>query len=126
MLLLVAILMGLTALAAGLAPPPPRGPQVRPSPTAGPYASGDAPVELRVDAAQEGAQSVAANAGDEVHLTVSYDDLATVELEGIGVVRPVSADSPAEFDVLATEGTYPIVLMESGRTVGTLEVTGSE
>ena len=128
LLLLIAILMGLTALAAGLAPPPPREPPMPRSPTVAPPfdESPSTPVDLSVDASAPGAQSVAANAGELVHLTVTSDDLATIELENLGLVEPVAADSPAEFDLLAVEGTYPIVVMETDKTVGTLEVTGSE
>jgi hypothetical protein len=129
MLLLVAILMGLTALAAGLAPPPPRERAVQPTPTVAPSVAAESPedpVQLTMDAGEEGAQSVAANAGDLVHLTVTSDEFATVALDGYGITRPVSPESVAEFDVLAVEGSFKIELLETGRLVGTLEITGAE
>jgi hypothetical protein len=132
LLLLVAVLMGLTVLATGLAPPPPKQPvQSSPTPSAGVPPADVAPidtVQLTVDASRTKPKSVVANSGDVVHLTVSADSLDAVEIVGLDLLRAVAPDSPAEFDLLAPAGTheFPIVLTQAGRTAGTLRITGSE
>jgi hypothetical protein len=131
LLLLVAVLMGLTVLATGVAPPPPTQPvrPATPTPSAGSGgASSSQTVQLSVDATKEKPQSIAANSGDVVHITVRAGALDTVEIVGLDLVRSVAPESPAEFDLLAPDGTqqFPIMLVESGRRAGTLQITGSE
>jgi hypothetical protein len=130
-LLLVAVLMGLTALAASVAP---REPPVRdrraatPSPSATPTAEAAVgPSDIRsVDktiSASEGPARITVRQGDLVHLTVESAELDTVSL--MDEFKPVEAQSPAEFDLLADKpGSYAIELLNAKRRIGTLVVRG--
>jgi hypothetical protein len=126
LLVLVLVLMGLTLVAALLAPPP-QAPVV--SSTGGAEAPADGAtdaVEVTVDAA-EGQRDVEVSEGDVVHLEVRSDQLDSVELRGLDLIRTVAPDTPAVFDLLAdTPGDYEIVLTAADETLGTLRVTPRE
>jgi hypothetical protein len=122
-LILVAVLMGLTALAASIAP---REPLIRersrPTPTPTPTAEANAvrTVEKTV-AADAGHARVVVREGDLVRLTVDASAVDTVTV--MDQFRPVEADSPAVFELLAdTPGEFPITLLDADRRVGTLVV----
>jgi hypothetical protein len=123
-LLLVAVLMGLTALAASIAP---REPLIRersnatptPTPTAA-EANAVRTVEKTISA-DTGHARVVVREGDLVQLTVDATEVDSVEL--MDQFKPVEADSPAVFELLAdTPGEYPITLLDADRRVGTLVV----
>ena len=126
-LLLVAVLMGLTALAASVAPREPinRDGRGTATPTATPTlsASGGSNVETvskRLNTA-EGVTRVVVDEGDLVDLEVSGSELDSVTL--LDEVAPIDPDSPAVFQLLAdTPGEYPIELLDADRQVGTLLV----
>ena len=127
-LLLVAVLMGLTALAASIAP---REPLVRdrrdatpsPTPTAEAGTGGVRTVEKTISTA-EGPTRVAVRQGDLVRLTVSGDELDSVQL--LDQVEPIDIESPAIFELRANRpGSFPIDLVDGQRRVGTLVVRGS-
>jgi hypothetical protein len=126
-LLLVAVLMGLTALAASVAPREPTNRDGRgtATPTATPTlsASGGGDVQTvtkRLNTA-EGVTRVVVDEGDLVDLEVSGSELDSVTL--LDEVAPIDPDSPAVFQLLAdTPGEYPIELVDAGRQVGTLLV----
>lgn len=129
-LLIVALLMGLTALAASVAPqqdprvPPEDRPGAQASPTPGTPAPTPADATLRetISADEEG-QRVVIEEGDVLELTVTGSELDTVSLEGLGEIEPVEEDSDALFNLLAEEpGQHPIELLESGRRIGTLVI----
>ena len=123
LLIALALLMAITALAAGLAP---RESALRddPSPTpaasAGPAAE---PVEATLDAQSEG-QRVEAKVGEIVRIVVESDELDSVELAELGT-ETADPESPAVFELLAeVPGTYPIQLLEAKRQIGELEIAG--
>jgi hypothetical protein len=124
-LLLVAVLMGLTALAASIAP---REPLVRerggPSPTPTPTPPVEANAVRTVDkkiSVDSGHARVVVREGDFVHLEVHATAVDTVEL--MDQFQPFEADSPAVFDLLADQpGNHPITLLDADRRVGTLVV----
>ena len=127
-LLLVAVLMGLTALAASIAP---REPLVRdrreatpsPTPTAEAGTGGVRSVEKTISTA-EGPTRVAVRQGDLVHLTVAGDELDSVQL--LDQIEPIDSKSPAIFDLhVSRPGEYPIDLVAGERRVGMLVVRGS-
>jgi hypothetical protein len=126
-LLLVAVLMGLTALAASVAPREPinRDGRGTATPTATPTlsASGGGDVQTvtkRLNTA-EGVTRVVVDEGDLVDLEVSGSEVDSVTL--MDEVAPIDPDSPAVFQLLAdTPGEYPIELLDAGRQVGTLLV----
>jgi len=125
LLIAVAVLMGITALTAGLtAPPSRRGVPVVPTPTPGPAAADAAVVQRTLDAGAAEPQTVVVDEGDALELSVRATVLDAVELDGFGQVEAVSPDSPAVFDVLAdTAGSYPVVLTGTGRRVGVVRVS---
>jgi hypothetical protein len=127
-LLIVAVLMGLTALAASIAP---REPLIRdggrraatPTPTPTPSPTATTPVHdverTLVITADPGRITV--RQGDLVQLTVKGIELDSVSL--LDQIEPIERESPALFELLAdTPGKYPIELVDAGRRVGTLVV----
>jgi len=136
LLVLMAVLLGLTALAAALAPRPTVVPE-RGTPTASPTPEPSvsvpaAPAASRIVSrtldAGSGERSrstvVRARAGDTIRLSVRGDVLDAVELEGLDEIEPVEPGSPARFEFLAeAPGEHPIVLLEAGRRVGVLDIT---
>jgi hypothetical protein len=128
-LLLVAVLMGLTALAATIAPREPliaeRSQRATPTPSPTPSpspSSGDTQrVVERTISADSAPARVTVREGQQVQLTVTGAELDSVSL--LDEIEPIEEDSPALFDVLAdTPGEYPIELVDSGRRIGTLVV----
>jgi hypothetical protein len=125
-LLLVAVLMGLTALAASVAP---RDPAVRDerrqaTPTPSATASGPATtrtVERTISADAERPQRVVVDEGDIVQLEVASSQVDSVVF--MDEVEPVDPESDARFNILADEvGTHEVRLLDADRVIGTLEV----
>jgi hypothetical protein len=120
--------MGLTALAASLAP---REPLIRnrdqqaatPTPTPTPSAVADTaqqPVERTIFTAENPAR-VAVRKGQILQLTVRGSDVDSVQV--LDEIEPIEEDSPALFDILADQpGEYPITLVDADRQIGTLVV----
>jgi hypothetical protein len=128
LLLLVAILMGLTALAASVAPRDParerrNSAQAPPSPTATPApAASDARVLRRTLSAGEGARrrDIRVRVGDTLALTVRGDVVDSVQLGDLAV-EAVDPEAPAFFELRAeTPGTHPIRLLGAERELGRL------
>jgi hypothetical protein len=126
-LLLVAVLMGLTALAASIAPREPlvrdrRSATATPTPTAAAEANAVRTVEKTISA-DAGHARVVVREGELVRLTVHANEIDNVSV--MDKILPIEADSPAVFELLADPpGSYAITLLESGRRVGTLVVRG--
>jgi hypothetical protein len=129
LVILVVVLMGLTALAASVAPTPenPRNEARRtPSPSPAPATSAGDPaaVSLTLDARQHQPQEIQATVGDDIALEVKADIADSVVIEGLDAVEAVAPDSPAYFDLFADRaGTYPIRLEDSGRQLGELVIS---
>src|SRR4051812_16119726 len=123
-LLLVAVLMGLTALAASIAPREPlirEGGRRAATPTPAPSATASAATPLRnvrrtlVITNQPGRITV--RQGDLVQLTVKGIQVDSVSVQD--QVEPIERESPAVFSLLVdTPGRYPIELVDAGRVVG--------
>lgn len=122
LLLLVAVLMLLTALAAGLAPAPPVNeapPAERPALPAGNTVTEEIP-------AQPGADSrVAVRRGDVLQLEVSGDTLDSVLIERLDRMEAIDPTTPARFEIFvdAPAGVYPIRLVDADRRIGAIEIT---
>jgi len=130
MLLLVAVLMGLTALVATLAPPERvrRGPleratpgvdsaQPQPSRTAAP----DVMATLSTDPDRK-PRTVRAELGDQVAITVDSDIADSVSLGDLDI-QPAEPGLPARFELLAdTPGSYPLVALSDDHRIGMLEI----
>jgi plastocyanin len=131
-LVLVAVLMGLTALAASLAPPPEtlrqrgRTPTATaaPSPTPAPSSGTAGSVDLRLRATAMRPREVTAAVGDTVELTVTGDVVDSVEIPRLSLVEPIDRSSPAQFELYAdAPGRYPVRLLDAGRRIGVLRIT---
>jgi hypothetical protein len=122
LLIVLAVLLGLTALAAGVAPrerldndaPPPVTAAPTPAPAHG-------SVQKTLDAQSTG-QRVEARIGQTVTITVKSDTLETVTLDQYGD-KTAEPDSPAQFELLAdVPGSYPITLQDSEQEIGELDI----
>jgi hypothetical protein len=126
LLILLAVLMGLTALAAGVAPRRPLPSSDQPgtaqaAPSAGKSAK---PLKRTIDANEPSSRKIVVQQGRLVDLTVQGDVVDSVQLGDLEV-QPLDPDSPALFEVLAdTPGTYPIELVNAQRRLGVLQVKG--
>jgi len=123
-IILVAVLMGLTALAASLAPRQPvsrdqRAAEATPAPTVAP----GGPVEpvRETISTRDGMRRVTVSRGDLLELTVKGDEFDSVQL--LDEVVAISPEADAIFDIYAdTPGKHPIELVDAGRRIGTLVV----
>jgi hypothetical protein len=129
-LLIVAVLMGMTALAASVAPRDPalrdRG-RATPSATPSPPepAPADGVVEARLEEISAGGrrERVVVERGELIELVVSSSEIGSVNLEGLDRIEPVDPESAARFEILAEPpGEYPIELLDAERRIGTLVI----
>jgi hypothetical protein len=124
-LLLVAVLMGLTALAASIAPRQPvqdgrRATTPTPTPTISAAANPLRTVSKTLSTS-EGDKRIAVDQGDLVELEVTGPEIDSVTL--MSFVEPINPDSPARFELLADRpGEYPIELLGGRRQIGILVV----
>jgi hypothetical protein len=122
-LILVAVLMGLTALAASVAPRQPVTREARETPTPTPAATGSptfSTVHKTVSTEEDDAR-VAVRVGDVVQLEVAGDERDSVMV--LGRIDTIDPTTPARFSLLADEpGEHPIELLEAGERIGTLVV----
>jgi hypothetical protein len=134
LLVLFAVLLGLTALATSLAPRP-TGTRTglapaTPSPTAAatptPSAGSSRRIEQTISADPGKPRArVRARVGDILSLTVSGDVLDGVEIPEIGKLEPIEPGSPARFEVLLERrGELRVSLVDAERLVGVVEVAG--
>jgi hypothetical protein len=125
LLIVLAVLLGLTALAAGVAPRerlksgssnPPVAATPAPEPVSG-------RVQKTLDAGAMD-QTVVARVGQGVVITVRSDSLETIFIAELGA-KTAEPDFPARFELLAdTPGSYAIDALEADRRIGTLEIRG--
>jgi len=127
-LLLVVVLMGLTALAATIAPREPLirdGARRTATPTPAPTLEANAakPVHevSRTLMITADPGRITVKQGTLLELTVKGDKLGNLSL--MDQIQPIERDSPAIFNVLAdTPGDFPIAMVDENRDVGTLVV----
>jgi hypothetical protein len=123
-LVLVAVLIGLTVIAASLAPrqPAPRDQRAaEATPTPSPGADDPARTLTRTLSTNGRPKRVTVDRGTLLDLEVDGDELDSVSLEG--EVEIVTEETNARFNVYAdTPGEDEIRLVEADRTVGTLVV----
>jgi hypothetical protein len=125
-LILVAVLMGLTALAASVAPRQPVTTERREStPTPAPDSSPTVATVEKTISTADGDTRVTVSEGDLVELTVTGSERdSVIVLDRIDAIDPVA---PARFSLLAGEpGEHPIELVEEGRQIGTLVISEAE
>jgi hypothetical protein len=129
MTLIVLALVGSMVLVVTVAPPDSstrKGAQstATPSPLAASLSDPDAFDVSETLSAAPGAtpKTVEAEIGDKVEITVEGNVIDSVALGDLGM-EDVEAGVPARFELLAdTPGTYPLVLVNEGRQIGTLEI----
>ena len=125
LLLLAAVLMLLSALAAGLAP---RDPVTRPetavAPAAALPAGSTVTREIPAGARAGGGSRIAVRRGDTLRLEVAGDTLDSVLIERLDRMEAIEPEKNARFEILidAPAGAYPIRLVEADRRIGTIEV----
>jgi hypothetical protein len=122
-LILVAVLMGLTALAASVAPRQPVTREERRAATPTPAATGS-PTTATVEKTlrtSDGDARVTVRVGDVVELTVTGRERDSVMV--LGRIDAIDPTTPARFSLLAGEpGEHPIELLEADRRIGTLVI----
>jgi hypothetical protein len=132
LLVIFAVLLGLTALVTSLAPRPTvrpgsvgagvSTPTPTPSPTARAQASRRIERTISADAGRSRAR-VRARAGDVLALTVRGDVLDAVEIAGLGKLEPIEPGSPARFEMLLdTPGEFRVTLLDAQRSLGLIAV----
>lgn len=136
LLLVVVVLMGLTALAASVAPrdgvlrqPPRPTPTPTPAAPAAPAPGAEprgriAPVEktITVDPGAR-APRIVAEVGALVTIIVEGDAIDAVNVADLTDHAVIAPESPARIELLADRpGMYPITLIDAERTIGQLDV----
>ena len=132
LLVVFAVLLGLTALATSLAPRPTvrDGDRAQPSSTPGttpaPERSETASRRIeRTISANPGRKRarVRVRVGDVLMLTVSGDVFDGVEIASLGKLEPIEPGSPARFEMLLeTPGELRVGLVDEKRWIGLVEV----
>jgi len=122
-LILVAVLMGLTALAASFAPRQPVTREERETATPTPATAGS-PTFSTVEktlSTSDGDARVSVREGDVVELEVVGTERDSVMV--LGRVDAIDPTTPARFSLLADRpGEHPIELVEERRQIGTLVI----
>jgi hypothetical protein len=120
-LILVAVLMGMTALAASVAPRQPVSERERREASPTPAPAGSPTLVTVAKELTTSEADVTVNAGDLVELTISGPERDSVML--LDRMDTIDPESPARFSLIAGEpGEYPIELVEADRPIGTLTV----
>jgi hypothetical protein len=137
LLLLVAVLMGLTALAASVAPrqtsdaPPPPVPGRTPTPTAtatpelSPATAESEGVIQETMSAAKGASPlrVRARPGQTLQLQVQGAVFDEVQIGGLDQYAAIAPEAPARFELFLDEtGRFPVTLVDAGRRLGEIDV----
>jgi hypothetical protein len=133
LLVLFAVLLGMTALVTSLAPRPtvdrPGAVQPTPSPTATPSPEPSAGASQRIEetiSADPGRPraKVRARVGDVLALTVRGDVLDGVEIAELGKLEPIEPGSPARFEMLLERrGELRVELVDAERLIGLVVVS---
>jgi hypothetical protein len=122
-LILVAVLMGLTALAASVAPRQPVTREDRRASTPTPAPAGTPTVATveKTLTTSEGDTHITVREGDLVELTVTGPERDSVSV--LGRIDAIDPTTPARFSLLAGEaGEHPIELLQADRQIGTLVI----
>lgn len=122
LLILLAVLMGLTALAAGVAPRRTPAPAETTPPSTAAPGKAQRPLERTISASEPSGRRIVVRRGRVVRITVQGDVVDSVQFGDLKVVS-LDPDSPALFELIADDpGSYPITLLDAKRRLGVLEV----
>jgi hypothetical protein len=122
-LILVAVLMGLTALAASVAPRQPvtREDRRASTPTPAPAGSPTLVTVSKQLTTSDGNTRIGVREGDLVELTVTGLERDSVTV--LGRVDAIDPTTPARFSLVAGKPSeHPIELVDAGRQIGTLVI----
>jgi len=110
-LLLFALVMGLTALAASIAPAPRRDdPPPAPAPSTPPAPVEEASIAFRAPASKDRPARRRVEAGAHVTVAVAARRPGQAEIPRLGLTASVTAHAPARFDLVAPDaGRYGVV-----------------
>jgi hypothetical protein len=125
LLLLAAVLMLLTALAASVAPRDLTGGSGDAPPEPGALPAGTT-IADEIPAAPGSDSRIAVSRGDTLQLEVAGDVLDSVLIERLNRLDGIDPTTPARFDLLidAPAGSYPIRLVDADRRIGSIVITG--
>jgi hypothetical protein len=125
LLLLAAVLMLLTAVAASIAPRDLTGKDDGPVRGPGDLPAGDT-IAKEIPAAPGSNTRIPVSRGDTLQLQVAGDVLDSVLLERLDRIDGIDPTSPAHFDILidSPPGSYPIRLVDADRRIGSIVVSG--
>ena len=127
-LVILALVMGLTAVAASVSPREPRVGQgageAVPAPSAQPSpAATTADTVTRTLSADGPPEEIVIGTGDVLELEVEGSELDSVAIESLAKLEPLDPEVPARFLILAeAEGEHPITLLDAEREIGTLVI----
>lgn len=125
---LIVVLLALlvvSSIAAALAPvrPSEDDPETSATTTTEPPPPGEL-VRRAIEVDAKRPPTVALELGDQLALTVTAERSVEVEIPGLGELDDADPDAPARFDLLPREpGTYEVRLLDSRRTLGSIEVS---
>jgi hypothetical protein len=124
LLLLAAVLMLLSAVAASLVPRDLTGGDDEPVTGRGDLPSGDTIVE-EIPAEAGTDSRIAVSRGDTLQLEVSGNTLDAVLLERLDRIDAIEPTTPARFNLVidAPAGSYPIRLIEADRRIGSIVIS---
>jgi hypothetical protein len=124
LLLLAAVLMLLTALAASIAPRDLTGGNDDAA-TGPPALPAGGTITKEIPAADGSNSRIAVSRGDTLELEVTGDVLDSVLIERMDRVDGIEPETPARFNLLidSPAGSYPIRLVDADRRIGSIVVT---
>jgi hypothetical protein len=131
LIIVMLVLLGVSTLAAALAPVDP-GPEststsTRTAPRDRTERTGGQLVRETIDAQAKHPTSIRIPVGDQLSLRVESRHFAQVEIRGLGLLEDVAPLDPARFDILADEpGRHVVRLLGDKREVGVLEFVDAE
>jgi hypothetical protein len=124
LLLLAAVLMLLTALAASIAPRDLTG-RDDDATTGPPALPAGGTITEEIPAAEGSNSRIAVSRGDTLQLEVTGDVLDSVLIERMDRVDGIEPTTPARFNLLidSPAGSYPIRLVDADRRIGSIVVS---
>ena len=130
-MIVMLVLLGMSALAAGLAPPPQSGDEPPTTSTARTRdhrdLTGGQLVERTIDAQSKRPQTVTVPVGDQLSLRVKSSHTGEIEIPNLGLLQNVTRFDPAHFDILASsKGSHEVKIVGSRHPVGFLEFGDAE
>jgi hypothetical protein len=125
LLLLAAVLILLTAVAASIAPRDLTGGDDN-AVTPQPDLPAGTTIAEEIPAAPGSNSRISVSRGDTLRLEVAGDVLDSVLIERLDFVDGIEPTTPARFDLLidAPAGSYPIRLVDADRRIGSIVVSG--